>query len=371
MLPFAALLFAVTPTLELALPSQDSIVVLVVAPGVAQSAAAPSALIRATAEALEPPTGLRVASVEQAGLDVDRLLGCPPAARLGCWTRVCDEASEAGRRPPSYLLVLSVLRRSAGPAALSALLLDLGRARARRAAVSDASLEADLDDASARAGPVPLPLDEQRDYGPILRQLFGASVREALARADRWGTLGAIELDVPAEGCVLEVDHAALGAVPQGRTRLTRVPPGAHPLELSCPGRPSWRARAELEPTTPLLLEVTLPEPVGGGAARATRLGGLAGAALGLGLVAAGGGVFKGRTSYACVGATADTRCAAPPSGDAAGLLLGLGAGLGVAGAGLFVAALGDDVDAPPPWAWVLSAALGVGTGLLVGLATP
>lgn len=371
MLPLAALFVAVTPALELALPPQDSVVVLVVAPGVAQSAAAPSALIRATAEALEAPTGLRVSSVEQAGLDVDRLLGCPPSARLGCWTRVCDESSEAGRRPPSYLLVLSVLRRSTGPAALSALLVDLSRARTRRAEASDAALEADLDDASARAGPVPLPLDERADYGPILTQLFGASVREALARAGRWGTVGAIELDVPADGCLLEVDHAALGAVPRGRTRLTRVPPGAHALELTCPGRPSWRARAELDSTTPLVLEATLPVPVGDDTARTVRLGGLAGAALGVGLAVAGGGVIAGRAGYACVGATPEVRCAPPPSGDAGGLLLGLGAGLGVAGAGLFLAALGEDVDAPPPWAWAVSAALGVGAGLLVGLATP
>ncbi len=362
------------------MPAHAAAVALVVTPGQAAGYGETSALLTALAEAVEADTSLRVLSPEQAGLDQARLLACPSAERLSCWTRELEAlgGAEQGRLPIRQLIVLSVSRRGASASPMTAMILDMDAARHRLSRAQPGDTEDALYGATTRTRPVELALDQPQTHGPAIAALLDAGLRDALVAAGLWGTTGSIAVRAPCRGrCVIELDQQALGAVPDDAVTVRRVPAGPHTLTLRLNRTEAWRDRVEVVAGQTTAVEIARLAGDDSEASPPTALwiSGASAASLGLGAATVGTVVLASRAAWGCFAAVGAEPCArAEAQADAAPALLALGTGAAATGAAwLLAAALGADEEATSvPWAPLAIGLLaGVAGGVAAGLMVP
>ena len=322
---------------------QISAVAVVLTPGQSEAKSDTSFVLSEFSSAIEPHTDLRVASTEQLGLDVARLLACPAAVRLTCWSHEI-----AG---PQYLFVLSVSRREGAAPLISVLMLDVARARAERGPPD--RIESAIYEATVRTKPM-----------ESITQLVTDELRPALERAGRWVEMGRVRLSLACDDCVIDLDDATLGAARRGDVLVDRIPPGHHTLAIRRGSKVRWAQSIEIAAGVETPLSADLTEGLTSrdvllwGGAGTSAVGGVVGS-IGLASIA-------GRAPHACVARSAaeSDRCEAPSHDGAAALAIGTG--LALAGVTWVSSALALSEDTWPEW---LPYALGAAVGAIGGVA--
>lgn len=262
------------------------LIAVVIAPGGTRAHLPVSTVLDATAHALEPVSGLRVLSPEQAGADPAAFVRCPPARRLSCWIRTA-RAGESGARA-RFVLVISVLARDGEPDRLSAQLLDVeAAADAVRGDPTPDEAE-DLVQIHATHGTVGATLvDSRAALDRWLRALVEDVLRGPLEARGEWAPFGGLRVTTD-RPLVAELDGRSLGALDAGVTTLAEVRAGPRVLTLRDPASDpplTVTHRVAVERGAEAAVVVVMPSSIAPVARVVSTWSGLATTAAGAGLV--------------------------------------------------------------------------------------
>ena len=126
---FTASLFlsSVPASLDLVVDEREPVAMMVKTPRGELASARISEILRVANEVFREHTGLRVDSMEIAGVDRTSLAKCGPDEQLSCWSRLLINAytTDSERTPPKLLMVTSVIPDSKKGDRFSTLLIDL------------------------------------------------------------------------------------------------------------------------------------------------------------------------------------------------------------------------------------------------------
>ncbi len=368
---------AATGDTSLDVDERIPVVVMVTAPGRATPVVPLAELLGDADASLRPVTGLRVHSLEQAGIERARVDACPVERRFSCWVGIAAEA----RPTPAWLLVWNVL--PGRPARLQALLIDVGQAqrRARDVPSTDPDraerVEAAVFAEARHTEPLAVDLSDPEARRGAVREIVRERLGDVLDEGPGGAPLAELRLRGTEAGWAVRIEGRTVGLTGPGATLLRGLRGGTRRVELSAiEPAIEWALSAELGPGARVELDAGRPDRGPHPVRPALLWGGLATAAVGAGLVTWGaslGGVRVGCVSRAgepsdCAGLRAARTGfdgAATPTTELDAVrgtgpaLLPLGAALLGAGAGWVVGRwLGPDAELP--W-W------GLGLGLVAG----
>lgn len=340
-----------------------SLVVVVLAPPQVPAQLAVSTILEATDRVVRPWTGLAVRSPEQAGAEPSALARCPTERRLTCWLA----AAEALQPTPPFLLAVSVLARAGEPDRLSAVLLDVARAREVVRGVDGPDDREDLVQIHAVQSTLgATPLADARALEAWLSTLLTERWRSMLEARGQWMPLARVRIALDRAAHV-ELDGRSLGTLGPGEVLLDEVRAGSRTLRLMADdGTAAQSLSLVLEPGVEARPVVVWPSAVPPILRTTTAWAGVGLAVAGLGLATWAAAAAPGTQGLApCLGPACEaplparwddtctlTRDDPTACGSARGVRIApLGLAL-VAGGATW--ALGAALGEPEEWPWLV-----------------
>ena len=223
----APLLAALLTTQSIVVAEREPVVMLVITPKALVSATPTAQFLTTANAAFEARTGLKVISVEQAGIDRGGMDACSVEVRFSCWLRAL------GSQP--YLLMLSV-HPGQDRDRLTTVFLDTKRARlshTRGPNRSDEEYEAAVFETAVRAPPAMVSTHDESALRAYFESLIEGALRSELDRGDVHGQPGAIQIDDSTAGLSVEIDGRTVGATRNGTTRIEGLRAGTRRLVIA------------------------------------------------------------------------------------------------------------------------------------------
>lgn len=309
-------------------------------------------------EALEAAVR-RTVACELHQIDGEVLRGC--AGAVGCvlmhkeMERAAQEKAPAIAGRHALWLTAVATERSVS---ISGFLFDLGRART----VLDANKDGDLVEGSAVFIMTPELLRDSDDLRTYLERLVGQELRPVFEKQGAGHPLGALRVEGMSAAAEVLVGDKVVGELVEGGGLIRGLPYGDTVVELRPRELEGTRASVTIDSSV-TVLEASFRVPTVARARSLTAWSGLALLVAGAAVTTAGSISVASRERVTCVGAVPSDCYLIPVS---------VPLGIGIAGAGLGALSgemvIGEWNEWPWP-AWVLSAALGVGAGVIAGVA--
>jgi hypothetical protein len=201
---------------EIRLGEREDAAMVVLAP-FGPTRAGTSNIIAAAAAAFDAETDLRIAPGQELGIDVDRMIACPAATRLSCWTWVAAES-----KVRLLLIATAVPTPEGDRVAIAVLDLELARKLLDRSDAEDAIFETMLD----------LPPRELADPAVFFRDLVAEDFRPYLQERKHFRPFGGATIETECEGCSVLVGESVVGVSSAGTMRVSGLRPGATTIAL-------------------------------------------------------------------------------------------------------------------------------------------
>ena len=226
-------------SIDLVVDEREPIVMMVKTPRGALASARISEILQVANQAFRKNSGLRIDSMEIAGVDPVRVSECDSEKQLSCWSRLLleDYARDSGRRPPKFLLVTSVIPDSDKGDRFSTLLIDLAEVQliAEKVLASSDISSPNLEDliferaVETVAGfSLVADLQSTRAY---FNDLVTQKLRRKLESVGEWLPFGEVNL-LQGRGLIARLDGKVLGTLESDSVVLQGIRSGRRTLRL-------------------------------------------------------------------------------------------------------------------------------------------
>lgn len=292
-------------------------------------------------------------------IDNEVLRGC--SGSVGCVLTHKDMERAAREKAPALAGQHALWLTAVGTersVSISGFFFDLSRARS----VLSANKDADVVEGAAVFIMTPELVRDASELGAYLDRLVAQELRPVLDRLGAGHPLGAVRVEGMSAAAEVLIGDKVVGEFAEGGGLIRGVPFGDVLVELRPRELEGTRASVTVDSTVSVL-EAKFRVPATAKARSLTAWGGVALLVAGAAVTTAGSITVASHERVTCVaGVPAD--CYLIPISVPLGIGIA-GAGLGAIGGGL---AFGEWNDWPWP-AWVLSAVVGVGAGVIAGVA--
>lgn len=242
LLPVTLFLLGTTPQVaEVPLEPPIPAVAWVVTPFGVSSVAGTSRIVREASDILQDQTSLVLQSVEQMGLDAERMSACRTESRITCWTQILrgelrqDSVPDATRPAPRFLVVFLVRPVDRDADRIGIQMIDLEEAIelvSQENQWGKEELEDILFNRAVRTPAVLVPEARGRGLTIYLERVIEDKLRPRFEQNGMWHAHGSMVVKSTCAGCTLTVDDRPLLATTGGDVRVVAVPPGRHRVGL-------------------------------------------------------------------------------------------------------------------------------------------
>ncbi|MEE2903268.1 MAG: hypothetical protein VYC39_13120 [Myxococcota bacterium] len=236
----ASLFLSSVPTvLDLVVDEREPVAMMVKTPRGELASARISEILRVANDVFRKHTGLRVDSMEIAGVDRTSLSECDPEEQLSCWSRLLINAytTDSERSSPKLLMVTSVIPDSNKGDRFSTLLIDLPEVQRilEKASLGGQDLSINVEDTiferaveTVRGFTLVSNLESTNRY---FKDLITQQLRQKLRSIGQWRPFGEIRL-TGGKGMMVMLEGQLVGSLADDQVFIRGLRAGQRKLEL-------------------------------------------------------------------------------------------------------------------------------------------